>query len=186
MGRSGEADRSPSQVARDRVIISRLYLAGKNQYEIAETINKSQSLVCIELKEIQKAWESRYTESYHAKKMEELAKIDTLERTYLEQFELSKQNRVVKEQKTGSESYSKTRTELNELGDPRYLRGVEWCIERRCKLLGLDSPIKVAQTDPTGEHEYSNYSDSKIARLLLAAFAGIDEGNSLAETEDPQ
>ena len=27
-------------------------------------------------------------------------------------------------------------------GDPRFLAGVQWCIERRCKLIGLDAPEK--------------------------------------------
>lgn len=27
-------------------------------------------------------------------------------------------------------------------GDPRYLAGVQWCIDKRCKLLGLDAPTR--------------------------------------------
>ncbi len=37
------------------------------------------------------------------------------------------------------------------LGDPRYLLGVDRCIERRCRILGLEAPMKIAQTDPQGK-----------------------------------
>lgn len=45
--------------------------------------------------------------------------------------------------------------------------------ERRSRLLGLDAPTKIAPTDPTGEHEYHELTDTerteRIARLFDAA-----------------
>ena len=37
------------------------------------------------------------------------------------------------------------------LGNPAYLAGVMSCIERRCKILGLDAPTKIAPTAPDGK-----------------------------------
>ena len=28
-------------------------------------------------------------------------------------------------------------------GNPAYLSSIQWCIDRRCKFLGLDAPIKL-------------------------------------------
>ena len=47
--------------------------------------------------------------------------------------------------------------------------------ERRAKLLGLDAPVKVAPTDPSGEKEYAGLTDEqraeRIAQLLERARA---------------
>lgn len=36
-------------------------------------------------------------------------------------------------------------------GDTKFLAGVQWCIERRCKLLGLDAPSKSITASATLE-----------------------------------
>ncbi len=44
-------------------------------------------------------------------------------------------------------------------------------MERRARLIGLDSPIKIAPTDPGGENRYSDFSDEdllKISQSLVA------------------
>jgi hypothetical protein len=38
--------------------------------------------------------------------------------------------------------FSFTRKIVKTCGDPRFLNGVQWCIDRRAKLLGLDAPSK--------------------------------------------
>ena len=35
----------------------------------------------------------------------------------------------------------KKRSEETTLGDPRYLQGIQWCIQERCKILGLYAPV---------------------------------------------
>ncbi len=55
-------------------------------------------------------------------------------------------------------------------GNPAYLSGVQWCIDRRCKLLGLDAPIKAqinAQLD-VGELEFD---PEKMSNEELQAIA---------------
>ena len=32
------------------------------------------------------------------------------------------------------------------VGDPRFLAGVQWCIDKRCKIMGLDAPQLVEVT----------------------------------------
>jgi hypothetical protein len=34
--------------------------------------------------------------------------------------------------------------ETESLGDPRYLMGVQWCIQMRCKILGVEAPTVIA------------------------------------------
>lgn len=166
----GSRHRTKNQRARDLVIIAEMYLGGALQTEIAQKLGITQARVSQELRVIQKEWEKRYAGTIHELKMRELAKIDSLELMYLEQFQKSmKMARVTREEKQGTkESYVKERTEESQLGDPRYLQGIQWCIEQRCKLLGLNAPVKVAPTDPTGEREYGDFTDKELARRLLA------------------
>jgi hypothetical protein len=42
----------------------------------------------------------------------------------------------------------KTKRREGQVGDPRYLDGVLKCIDRRCAILGIDAPKKIA--GPTG------------------------------------
>ena len=47
------------------------------------------------------------------------------------------------------------------------LGAIDRCLrimERRARLLGIDAPQKIAPTDPTGEHEFSGFTDSEVVR----------------------
>lgn len=52
------------------------------------------------------------------------------------------------------------------VGDERFLGRVAWCIDRRCKLFGVDAPTKIAPTDPTGEAEYQGDLMGKVLSAL--------------------
>jgi hypothetical protein len=94
---------------------------------------------------------------FNEAKARELAKIDKLEREYYagwrrscEDEETTRQatkGKVVKRKDEEGELVSErpaevTRTRKGQAGDPRFLAGVERCIERRCKILGIDAPTR--------------------------------------------
>ena len=58
-------------------------------------------------------------------------------------------------------------------GDCRAIDRVLRIMERRAKLLGLDSPVKVAPTDPTGTNPYEAMSAEEL-RALAKEIAGFD------------
>ena len=43
------------------------------------------------------------------------------------------------------------KTSMGQAGDPRFLAGVQWCIERRCKIIGIDAPTKSELTGAGGK-----------------------------------
>ena len=57
--------------------------------------------------------------------------------------------------------------------------------ERRAKYLNLDPPARVALTDPTGEREYGQLSDTQLEREIAAAVARVrgEAGTPGAGTE---
>ncbi|NIP53215.1 MAG: hypothetical protein GWN94_14245, partial [Phycisphaerae bacterium] len=89
-----------------------------------------------DLKTIQKRWRTDTTIDLDEARQRELARIDQLEREYWQAWEKSKQprKRVSQTDKTVSRQ-TEERT-----GDPRYLAGVQWCIQQRCKLLDIEAP----------------------------------------------
>jgi len=155
--------RSRLQAQKDQLEIASLYLQGKTQFEIAEILSKDatrgytlrQQTISRDLKHIEHAWRHSALIEFNTARARELAKIDNLEREYWKAWERSKTEKKHSEkEKTegpGLSSQSEglilkevTRIQKWELiGDHRFLEGVQWCISKRCELLGLDAPLQL-------------------------------------------
>ena len=79
--------RSTAQIARDRRVISNLYMKGWLQSDIANELGISDATVSRDLRTLYKRWERSSLVDIDSKKAEELAKIDHLEREYWEAWE---------------------------------------------------------------------------------------------------
>jgi len=139
--------RSAAQIARDRRRIADLYLRGELQVAIAEEVGISQTTVSRDLKALQAEWLKSSLIDYNEVKAQELARIDTLEREYWQAWQRSCEDaetiRKKKAEIAGVKRKEIVTTAKGQVGDPRFLTGVQWCIERRCKVLGIDAPDKV-------------------------------------------
>jgi len=160
--------RSASELTRDRRRIADLYLSGWTQTAIAEEVGVSQATISGDLKALQKAWLASSLIDFGAAKSEALAKIDRLEREYWAAWEASKEDKETQTtEKAGGEtprSKAQIRRE-GQVGNPSFLSGVQWCIERRCKVLGIDAPTVIDLT-----------SKGKQIRVLVG---GIDLANDV-------
>jgi len=152
---------------------------------------RTQAQVSRDLKAIQELWAEKATEAIDQKKAEELAKIDKLERTYWEGWERSIEAfkaKIVKGKKSkagkGAEDIEQTLKEEERVGDPRFLAGVQWCIDKRLKLFGLEAPQKIAPTDPTGEKPYQIMDDNELEKRLVAIVNGSAEKFVDPDTKD--
>ena len=123
--------RTRIQIEDDRREIASLYLQGKTQQAIAERLNMTRQMVGYDLKAIQRRWREDTSRNLDEDKARELAKLDELERTHWQAWEDSLEQE-------------------DKHGNPAYLRGVIDCIDRRCKLLGLDSPQKLEHSGKDG------------------------------------
>lgn len=142
--------REPAQIARDRRRIADLYLQGKLQAEIADEIGVDQSTVSRDLRALHREWLRLALTDFDKAKARELAKIDKLEREYWVAWQRSCEDAETVVQKAvetaGAIRKEATKTEKGQAGDPRFLQGVQWCIERRCKIMGVDAPDKYEQS----------------------------------------
>jgi len=158
--------RSPSQRARAKKIESDLYLRGYSQHAIKDELKTSHSItlsqptICRDLKEIQDEWVKSRNVDISRSKIIELQKIDRVEREFWAGWERSygttqrkylrsRSNKpTIIKTKTGSKSVDnkseeRTLQEWELAGDPRFLFGILQCIERRCKVLGIEEPGNV-------------------------------------------
>jgi hypothetical protein len=200
--------RKPLERERDLREVAALYLHGLVQHEIAQRLHVSRQQIAYDLKLLQRRWQESALADFHAKKASELAKVDELERTYWEAWERSCQVREVSTTEITQANEAPAEDTRRKAGvrkeprdgNPEFLRGVERCIELRCRILGAFAAVKIAPTTPDGEEEWhANPSDTNA--VLVAAFARLglpvggpgdpgttdDPGPALAPTgADPQ
>jgi len=165
------ARRHPVQREKDLEEIAHRYLMlHEPQAVIAAALNVDQKTISNDLKVLIGRWQKSALMDVDAAKSEELARINRLELEYWNAWEASKRDKesTVAEKVTGADTRTKAvKRAEGQVGNPSFLAGIERCIERRCKLLGLDAPAKTALTDPTGTKEYDSSTDTeRIGKLL--------------------
>jgi len=138
--------RSPAKREEDYSTIASLYAKGQSQAAIAEKLGLSRQQISFDLKKIQQRWRDASLRDFDERKAEELAKIDHLEREYWSAWADSKGTHKVTSVK--SKRGPRTIREISvhsedQVGDPRFLQGVERCIEQRCKIFGVYAPLKI-------------------------------------------
>lgn len=132
--------------ARRKRVASR-YLRGWTQWEIAKKEGVDQAVVSADLEVIYKVWQEEMLASFDQHKRNQLAKIDYMEQVaytaYVKSIGIRK---VITREKTVGGMYGETnkvkivRDDL--AGDTKYLDQVKWCIEMRCKILGITKDVK--------------------------------------------
>jgi hypothetical protein len=144
--------RSKIQREKDLVQIERRYMRGESQTKIAQDVGVTQQQVSLDIKEIIKRWRAATTFDLDDLKRVELGKINNLEITYWEAWERSCEDAETKTAKLKGYANKDTKEIENlipveqtdqrkgQAGDPSFLRGIQWCIEKRCEILGLDAP----------------------------------------------
>jgi len=158
-----EKKRSNFQRESDYARITELYLRGKYQSEIAKILGLSQGMISQDLKVIQRRWRESTTLNLDEAKAKELARLDALEREFWSAWEASKTERTKARQEknvTGTTVKASMEKEQRD-GNPAFLQGVLTCIDRRCKLLGLDAAVKTQNLNV----DLSTLTDEQLDRL---------------------
>ncbi len=159
--------RSGFQREADYERITSLYLRGWRQTDIAAELGLTQQQVSYDLRVVQKRWRESTTMNLDEAKQKELSRIDELQNDFWTAWEESKKDVVT----VGVEKKSVTlkikdasggdiglpaierkdsRRRTGQSGNPAFLQGVLSCIDRRCKLLGLDAPERKELTGKDG------------------------------------
>lgn len=183
--------RTPTQRAYDLTRITEMYLKGRRQVDIAAELGVTQQQVSYDIQEIHRRWRESDLINIGEAKQRELDRIDELERTYWNAWEKSCGERKRTKQETsadGKKEKDKGRIRASVeteqlLGNPAYLAGIDSCVDKRCKVLGLYAPTKVAPTTPDGDEPYDNsFTEAeRIARLAAILDAARDRRDRQAD-----
>src|SRR5690606_26388391 len=155
--------RDKHQREKDKQTIAEMYLKGYScraiAFHLCNSVNDDKYLsfksVSNEINKLLKEWHDDRIEDIHKQKTIELEKLNKLERTYWMAWEKSIEDYEKKAKKVKgligtdkdgvplkpSEQELQS-TNMISFGNPSYLAGIERCIDRRCKILGIDAPQK--------------------------------------------
>lgn len=139
--------RSAIEILRDRVLIAELYCKGWTQTKIAERIGVSQAIISRDLNAIRKEWLESSVRDFDGAKAQELAKLDHMEQVAWAAWERSVGPHSITTETEGTNDkglFNKS-TERTEhlVGNPAFLQAALNCIDRRCKILGIDAAQKL-------------------------------------------
>lgn len=162
-GNSSGLRRKAGQIELDRRDIALLYVQGYSIRDVWKKFNETReynlayTTVANELQNIREMWINHYLDEYDANLAKELAKIDNLEARAWEEWERSRRDleeaeqwekehtgtnvtgKVVQTQKSKNTRVKKIKRE----GNVEYMRTIQWCIQQRCRILGLDAPQRI-------------------------------------------
>lgn len=147
-------------VAERRQRVAHLYLTRHTQVEIARTLGIGQTTVSRDLAAIEAAWGKAALLDMHAAKVRELERIDALEREAWEAWRRSQEQAVKSRvqqvnahvvvkpdgrEVTVPERVTKMREAKGRDGSHEFLTRIQWCIDTRIRILGLDRPGETAE-----------------------------------------
>lgn len=154
--------RSRQQREADRAMIAALHAQGLSQLEIAQQITAarpyslSRSQIQFDLQVLTDRWREDSLRDTVMAKAEQLAKLCHLERECWQAWERSKQPAeciTVEEIAVGKEKLPGQKTTTSrkgQAGDPALLGRILDCIDKRCRMLGLDAPTRQEITGSVG------------------------------------
>lgn len=143
-------------IAIRRKQVADAYLRGRTQAEIAVELGVNQATVSRDLQALREEWKRSALIDIDEAKARELAKIDAMEIEAWQAWERSQLDAEVeltKMQGTDPEKpgkLEKQRRIEGQVGDPRFLQIVQWCINKRCEILGINAPVRQEITGRDG------------------------------------
>ena len=179
MGRRRDA----AEIARDRRRAADLYLQGWLQADIAADLGVDPSTVSRDLKALQAGWLESALIDFNEAKAQELAKVDRLEREYWEAWVRSREDAetIRQEGNPKADPTKVVKTSKGQVGDVKFLNGVQWCIDKRCKIMGIDAPQKVEVYDWRREAEDKGVDTAELfEQFIQNAYATLQESDRSA------
>jgi hypothetical protein len=183
--------RSDAERNRDLHIVAEMYTKGYTLRAIGETIGVSLGQVQYDLGKIREEWKTSAIADYETRVAIELQKLDRLETQAWAGWE-----RSLLDSEETSTTYKKSRPKVRrgkksipgrmqqtekvakvkgQAGNPQFLQVVRGCIERRCAILGIDQPKKIAPVKMDEDGKWVSITEEEKVKTIQAIFerAGI-------------
>lgn len=168
------ANKHDTKAAREEHLgkVSEMFCQGVRQHDIAARLGVAPSQITYDLRILMARWAKASTAKIDEFKSSELERINNLERTYWQAWLDSCEAgvKVSKEKRVGAEVVTNRQEVDKPAGNPTFLAGVQWCIDRRCKLMGLDAAVKLAGADGGALIPQNEYTDIERAAMVAALY----------------
>lgn len=129
--------------AERRVAIAKLYRDGLTYREIAARTGISTRIISIEINEMLREWRESYSETIEVYALRELSIINDVQAKAYEEFERSKRSsEIIKEEEDADSGKRKAKTTTKAKGHAggyAYLNIILECVEKRMRLLGINT-----------------------------------------------
>jgi hypothetical protein len=142
----------------EKALIVSLYLQGNSMARVRELAEEQtggrrfgRDIIRKYITEATEEWKASKAEMLENHKAIELEKINRLEATYWDAWARSCEVQTTKtkiKKKGDGERMALAQIRDDEkpaIGDPRFLTGIQWCTEMRCKILGIEVPQTALQ-----------------------------------------
>jgi hypothetical protein len=162
------------------------------QEEIADIVGCAQSTVSRNLARVGNWMKERLTEEAAGEAMAQVETLNHIIAESLAAWEKSKESKkqVVQRVRQARDPESNEQVEVARTttshvreseGNPSYMRTAMNALEDVRDILGIEPPIKIAPTDPSGEHEYQGVSDEALLERIALI---LSEGESRAADDE--
>jgi len=177
--------RTKAEREHDLDFIADLYLRQYTQVEIRDALNAernydlSRSQIKYDIKKIHRLWLDSTLVDFDKVKVRELTRIDRLEREYWTAWSESKEDQEINTSSHSDGRHPSEKVELKrigQVGNPRFLDGVQWCIEQRMKIFGFYAPARVEVADWRQTLEAQGLNPGEIFDELVDKYIAVLEG----------
>jgi len=170
-GNGNPAHLSPVKVRKqnEKHLIVSLYLQGNSLARVIELAEEQTGghrfgmhTVRKYINEATEEWKTSKQEMIDNHKAIELEKINRLEATYWDAWArscevLTTKTKIKKKGEGERMALAQVRDdEKQTIGDPRFLSGIQWCTEMRCKILGIEVPQTALQMNTVNNNTQVN------------------------------
>lgn len=166
---------NPAQRAATRAKIAKLALFGdKTQWDIARETGLNQSTISRELKSIRQEWAQQARQDIEQVIARELKKIEALEEEAWIAYEKSQRDAISKTVTDGKATGGKKTASIttqSQNGDPRFLKILLDCQDRRAKVLGIDKKDPSIVINNSETIDASKLSDAALREIIEATRA---------------
>ena len=193
--------RTPAQREADLALITKLLIRENLTHEqISQRIAQERDYtisslqVGYDVRELLKRWRDAYFDDIDVLKGRELQRIDQLESAYWDSYERSlkginefkedvteftSEDKVdmigssddVEGEKKRTKRFMSRKFQNERDGEAKFLNGIQWCIDKRCEILGLNAPVKSEMTfDWRSEAEKQGIDASVMYNDLVKKF----------------
>lgn len=162
------ANRTKQQRDNDLVRISKLYLQGHTQLEIANIIGVSRQQITYDIKQLYLEWKRERIDVFEERLLLELSKLDHLESEAWKAWENSKRDNLKISEKINNLGSETTETIEGQNPSKGYLEMVFKCIEMRLKILSVLPKIQPKE---------NNIQDKDDLELINEATISLDDND---------